>query len=241
MLFILAVLILLILLKGNLSTSSPIGPVNISRREGEKNVVIMCPTFQAVAPIWRINNHIYGASSLPSPFYPAYDNLLILTVLSTMDNFTFQCFIPTGVRHEVVPSSTGTLSVDSVNLLQHAYAGTMSTGTQSDNAEVTLDHWRLHFDFQKITLPWKYYFGNDSTVHCSFSEATFHIKGWHCIDGVRSTLVWQRNLSNTTAISITSSNVNTSIFINMTVASNSNPNVICTSLSYQFQIGNEGK
>ena len=69
--------------------------------------------------IWRINNYTYGASSLPLPFYPAYDNLLIPVVLLAMDKFVFQCFIPTDVRYGVVPSSIGILTVDARNSVQN--------------------------------------------------------------------------------------------------------------------------
>ena len=103
------------------STSfSPIGHVDISRRVGENNIIIMCPTFKSVAPIWRISNYTYGSSSLLSPFQPAYDNLLIPFVKLMMDQFTFQCFVPTGVGLEVLPSSVGTLTVDSENVMKRS-------------------------------------------------------------------------------------------------------------------------
>ena len=200
----------------------------------------MCPTFQALAPIWRINEHIYGASSLPSPFYPAYDNLLIPTVLLAMDKFIFQCFIPTGVRYGVVPSSVGTLTVDARNSIQER--------STVENSEVNfnLDHWRLHFYQENMTLSWKYSYNNSfqSSKLCSFSDAKFHIEGWQCLNSVRNTLVWQAIRRNTTEISIPFTNLthnNNSVFINMTVTSVMDPNMVCASLNYQFKVGRGGK
>ena len=88
-----------------------------------------------------------------------------------MDKFIFQCFIPTGVRYGVVPSSVGTLTVDARNSIQER--------STVENSEVnfTLDHWRLHFYQENLTLSWKYSYNNSfqSSKLCSFSDATFLI------------------------------------------------------------------
>ena len=173
--------------------------------------------------------------------YPAYDNLLIPIVQFAMDKYVFQCFIPTGVRYRVVPSSIGILTVDARNSIQERSALEIS------ESKLTLDHWRLHFYEENLTLSWLYYSYNNSFQSsnlCSFSDATFLIKGWQCLDDVRSTLVWQAIRRNTTEISIPFTNLthnNDSVFINMTVTSVMDPNVVCASLMYQFQVGRGGK
>lgn len=219
---------------------SPLGPIDIIRRVGENDIIIMYPTFQVVAPIWRINNFTYGASSLPSPFQPAYDNLLIPFVLLTMNKFTFQCFVPTGIGLEVVPSSVGTLTVDFGNSTMK-----QSARNKADLPMLALNHWRLHFYSNNVTLPW--FYSHDSTRYeaCSFTDVTFQIQGRQCLDLVKSGLVWERNITNVTEISIPSTNLtgnnNSPIFVNMTVTSNRlEQNAVCASLSYQILVERDG-
>ena len=169
-----------------------------------------------------------------------YDNLLLPNVLLAMDKFMFQCFIPTGVRHEVVPSSVGMLTVDSRDSIQDG------NDVEIAEANLTLDHWRLHFYPKNLTLSWQYSYNSSlgSSKVCSFSDATFHIQGWQCLDNVRSMLVWQCVRTNETEISIPSTNLmrnNNSVFINMTVTSMIDPNMVCASLFYQFQVGRDCK
>ena len=152
----------------------------------------------------------------------------------------FQCFIPTGVRHEVVPSSVGMLTVDSRDSIQDG------NDVEIAEANLTLDHWRLHFYPKNLTLSWQYSYNSSlgSSEVCSFSDATFHIQGWQCLDNVRSMLVWQCVRTNETEISIPSTNLmrnNNSVFINMTVTSMIDPNMVCASLFYQFQVGRDCK
>ena len=178
-----------------------IGPTDINRRVGESNIIIMCPTFKPVAPIWRVNNYTYGASSLPSPFKPAYDNLFIPLVQLTMNQSTFQSYVPTGTSLKVLPSSVGILTLDSGNLMQ-------LRSTQIDDPRLALNHWRLHFYSENLTLSWLY--SNDSAGDdevCSFSDAIFHIQGWQCLDRVISSFVWQQNVTNVTEISIPCTNL----------------------------------
>ena len=89
-----------------------IGPTNITRRAGEEDVIIVCPAYGPAAPIWRINGLLYGATSLPSAFHSAYENLRIPVVKVNMHNYSFQCFIPTGIKLNVLGSSIGVLSVE---------------------------------------------------------------------------------------------------------------------------------
>ena len=138
---------------------SRFGPTDITRRVGEDDVVIICPTRKYIAPVWSINNYTYGASSLPLPFLPAYDNLLIPYVELNMDKFTFQCFIPTGVGLDVVGSSIGTLTVDYGNTFLPVI----------DN-RLVVDHWRLHFNAENFTLSWKYL--HEDNQICSFDDVT---------------------------------------------------------------------
>lgn len=159
-----------------------------------------------------------------------------------MDKFVFQCFIPTGVRYGVVPSSVGTLTVDARNSINIQERSTL----EISESKLTLNHWRLHFYQENLTLSWLYSYNNSfqSSKLCSFSDATFHIEGWQCLDSVRNTLVWQVIRRNTTEISIPCTNLthnNDSVFINMTVTSVMDPTIVCATLFYQFQVERGGK
>ena len=78
------------------SSVQSFGLTNITRRVGEDDVIIMCPAIDNSVPIWNINGIIYSSATLPRNFKAALDNLLIPFVTESMDEFTFQCFIPIG-------------------------------------------------------------------------------------------------------------------------------------------------
>ena len=88
-------------------------PSDISRPEGATDVSIHCP-FSAVAdsaPIWRINSTLYEPLSLKYPLMPTIDGINIRLVDRSLNNTTFQCFLPTGDGLKVSSSSIGTLTV----------------------------------------------------------------------------------------------------------------------------------
>ena len=174
------------------SFTQSFGPTDITRRVGEDDVVILCPSIDSSAPIQSINGIIYGSSNLPISFKTAFDNLLTPFVEKSMDKFTFQCFVPIGTGLNVMPSSIGELSVmiDSfiavhqlpfgynfmpyVSMQEYQYSDTIPppviTMTQYN---LTVNHRDLKFDRDMVKLSWLYSEVNAET--CSLNKVIFQI------------------------------------------------------------------
>ena len=89
-----------------------IGPSNISREEGERNVYIPCPFYHDYHnPIWKINGFYYEASSLPEDFVPATSGLEIIRVHVGLNLTTFQCYTTIDTGFELQSSTEGLLIV----------------------------------------------------------------------------------------------------------------------------------
>ena len=87
------------------------GPHNITRIEGEENVLVDCPFSSTGAPIWRINDSLFDVASIQPPFIPTTFGITISLVTRNIDQTRFQCFAPTGNGLQVNASDVGTLTV----------------------------------------------------------------------------------------------------------------------------------
>lgn len=94
-----------------LGCNDQVGPVNITRQEGEDNVIIHCPFSTSSTPIWRINSMLYEPLPLRLPLMPTKNGISISVVDMIYNNTSFQCFTPNGNGLDVCKSSTGTLTV----------------------------------------------------------------------------------------------------------------------------------
>lgn len=139
---------------GNVLSESNIGPTNITRAVQEDDVVILCPSYENIAPIWCINEYTYTVTALPKDFKPAYTNLMIPFIREYMNNSIFQCFVPLDVGLEVVPSPVGVLHVNPGRIMQSKL---QTKNLNNDlKSELAIDHWHLHFDLHNFTLSWHY-------------------------------------------------------------------------------------
>ena len=86
----------------------PQGPVNFTRDEGSTNDLINCPFS---APMWRINLTLQEPLSLRPPLTSVMSSINIDLVTMSLNDTTFQCFIPSGNDLDVYESSIGTLTV----------------------------------------------------------------------------------------------------------------------------------
>ena len=88
-----------------------VGPMDITRRENERNVAIPCPFSGPHVPLWKINDAFYEISMLPADFFPNWHGLLIPIVTRQLNGTTFQCFAPTDSPYQLLSSSEGKLLV----------------------------------------------------------------------------------------------------------------------------------
>ena len=89
-----------------------IGPNNITRRIGDKNVFIPCPFAGPYLPLWMINNVKYELYSIPDDFVPSLYGLLIPEVSVSLNQTQFRCIISTGHSNDVHISTLGILTVE---------------------------------------------------------------------------------------------------------------------------------
>lgn len=89
-----------------------IGPNNITRRSGDKNIFIPCPFAGPYLPLWLINNVKYELYSIPDTFVPSLYGLLIPKVSISLNQTRFQCIISTGHSNDVHVSTLGILTVE---------------------------------------------------------------------------------------------------------------------------------
>ena len=88
-----------------------IGPQNITRDEGNRNIFIPCPFGGPAAVSWKIGDRFYTQTTLPQPYIPVTSGLIIRFVYRNMSGLSFQCFTPTGEGLTVDESSSGILTV----------------------------------------------------------------------------------------------------------------------------------
>ena len=217
-----------------------VGPTDITRTVGADDVVILCPSYEKIAPIWSINEYTYTIITLPKDFKPAFANLVIPYVFEYMNKFTFQCFIPTGVGLEVMNSSIGVLTVvNPGSFIQFTKPASII------DSEVAINHWHLRFNSDNFSLSWHYAYSHDDGDFCSFDNVTFQIEGWQCLDDRNpGDKVWQENVTNVTNINIKSKDMihnNKSVFFIVRAISNVERNTTCTHLSFRFQVAGDGK
>lgn len=86
-------------------------PMDITRMEGAKNVIIPCPVYNAAPPIWNINGNYYNINNLPQEYRPALIGIVIPTIYKYMNGTSFQCFYSMGNGIQVQESSIGILLV----------------------------------------------------------------------------------------------------------------------------------
>ena len=238
------------------SSVQSFGPTNITRRVGEDDVVIMCPTIDNSVPIWSINEIIYTSATLPSGFKAALDNLLIPFITENMDEFTFQCFIPIGTGLNVVSSSIGILSVmidSSVAVRQLPFGYNMAQVsipkyfdtipppvTTIVRYNLTINHHNLKFDKNIIKLAWLYSEVNAET--CSFNSVSFRIRGWQCQNSLTYDSGWERTTNNL-EINIEKRELHQPLFFTIEAISRAkdvDDNTVCTFMDYCFQVDNSG-
>ena len=94
------------------------GPANITKYEGDEDVIIPCPFSGPATPYWRINSTTYHISQIEFPFTPLPNgNLFIHLVYRMLNNTSFQCFAAPGTVNDPTPlqSSVGILTVIPIN------------------------------------------------------------------------------------------------------------------------------
>lgn len=196
------------------------GPTDITRREGEDDVVFICPSIESQVPIWKINDCIYGVTNLPHPFLAAYDNLLILFVDLSMDQFTFQCFIHSDKPGpDVSPSTIGRLNVPTVAVSSEvASVCAQDLNEDSSFSKVKIDgickssssipptmkvinplklkinHNLMDIMKDSCTLSWHYSQNQDNNNNCTFSNVLFRIRGWTCLNSDQA-IIWEKNIT----------------------------------------------
>lgn len=236
------------------SSVQSFGPTNITRRVGEDDVVIMCPTIDNSVPIWSINEIIYTSATLPRGFKAALDNLLIPFITESMDEFTFQCFIPIGTGLNVVSSSIGILSVmidSSVAVRQLPFGYNMAQisipkyfdtipppVTTMVQYNLTINHRDLKFDKNKIKLAWLYSEVNAET--CSRNSVRFKIKGWQCPNSQVEEPEWEK-ITNNLEYDIEKKNEPWYYTIEaISTAKDIDDNTMCTVMEYSVQVHSSG-
>ena len=95
------------------TTEAQLGPEDLRRTEGERNVIIPCPFVGSITPLWKINDNFYHHSRLPYPFISANAlSALIITVVDrSLNGTSFQCFAPGVQDTSPRTSSVGVLTV----------------------------------------------------------------------------------------------------------------------------------
>lgn len=87
-------------------------PINITRQEGEENVLIHCPFSANGAPIWKVNQTLYEPLGFKPPIQPTITGISITKLTRDLNQTSFQCFILNGVEELAVQaSSVGWLTV----------------------------------------------------------------------------------------------------------------------------------
>ena len=204
---------------------------------GEDDIVFICPAYGPGAPIWRINALIYGASSLPDSFQSAYENLLIPFVEASMSNYSFQCFIPTSSKLNVVGSSIGVLRVDDS-------AGILAGAKSLLDSSLNIDHQKLRFSAENLTISWLYS-DDGNTPDCS--SVFFRIQGWECTTSNRqpqSGPVWSCTVTSGMNITIDFSDMmhnNSSVYVTMEAIKESDATTVCKDLKFGFQATHDCK
>ena len=146
------------------------GPTNITRSEGERNVFIPCPLSGLVLPIWKINGYFYELYQLPEQYTPAYGGVYIQIISRQLNGTTFQCFTQNGNAYILEASSIGILTVvffDTIDTKYRKQDTCLLTTCTNDpffsgiiprlpfeNEYLYLDHQNMKFD-KNITLTWK--------------------------------------------------------------------------------------
>lgn len=225
----------MILSTGTGSASTVIGPVDITRKIGEDDVVIICPAYGPGAPIWRINGLTYGASSLPASFEAVYENLLILSIEPDMNNYTFQCFIVDSNSLNVVESSVGVLTIDKSAELSESYYESKLLNYSS----LKINHQKLRFNDKSITLSWLYSDGGNIP---GCSSVVFRVQGWACKSTSNQPLViidpvWTYDTSDMN-ITIPLRDLrynNSSVYVTLEALRASDNSTVCIDLNFGFQ------
>lgn len=204
-------------------------------------MIIVCPAYGPAAPIWRINGLLYGATSLPNYFRSAYENLRIPVVEVNIDNYSFQCFIPTGINSNVLGSSVGVLNVESE-------PGAIQNGVDRSKVlsnALSINHQGLHFSADNLTISWLY----SENIPPDCSSVFFRVQGWACttLDDQPlgdPLLVWSQNVTSGMNITIDSSDMmdkNVPIFVTLEAIKMSEPTTVCKSLQFGLQIKQSSK
>ena len=100
------------------------GPRNITRGEGSERELIPCLSYPVQAtPFWKINDTIYYYSDVPPPLKVSRSGreIIITTVDLSLNNTSFQCFIPSSSGNDLTSSSIGVLIVNTENGTIHRY------------------------------------------------------------------------------------------------------------------------
>ena len=87
-------------------------PINITREEGEENVLIHCPFSAVGAPIWKVNQTLYEPLGFKPPLRPTINGISITKTTRDLNQTSFQCFLLNGVEElDVQTSSVGWLTI----------------------------------------------------------------------------------------------------------------------------------
>ena len=86
-------------------------PQNITRFEGDKNVIILCAYSRNTLPVWEINGYLYNQLSLPVGYTAHVKGLLIPSVTREMNQTTFRCHYKQKVGYPRKLSEIGKLIV----------------------------------------------------------------------------------------------------------------------------------
>ena len=90
------------------------GPENIETVEGANHIPILCQSFPAATPFWKINDTTYYFSDVPPPFEVSNNGREIYIPLVTLplNGTSFQCFVPSSSEAgSLFSSSIGVLTV----------------------------------------------------------------------------------------------------------------------------------
>ena len=88
-----------------------------------------CPFGGLAIPSWKIGEHIYTLSTLPTNFIQVASGLIIKEIHSNMSGLSFQCFSPIGKGLLVDTSSVGFLNVQTSTEKPEDAHGKFSTYT----------------------------------------------------------------------------------------------------------------
>ena len=103
--------------KASCSGNNFLGPRNITRAEGTEDIDIPCQSYLSQAtPFWKINSTIYYYSDVPPPFKASNSGrqILIPVLDSILNGTSFQCFIPSSTRDELIGSTVGVITVTKI-------------------------------------------------------------------------------------------------------------------------------